>query len=79
MVGHSAQGGHHIIHPIQHGAGIAGDVGLALGAVDDEVLNADEIHVELDVGGEASAAQTDNAALLDGLQEGLTGVHRGRL
>ena len=68
----------HILHTIQHGTGIRGDVGLALGAVDHQILNAGGVNVELYVGGESCAAQTHGATLLDGLQESITGIHHGR-
>ena len=68
----------HVSHAIQHGAGIAGNVGLALGAVDDEILDAIGIHVEFHVSREAGTAQAYDAAIPNGLQKRLAGIHNGR-
>ena len=56
-----------LLRPLQHGAVVAGDVGLALGAVDDDGVHLADTAGDLHVGGEGSAAHTDDTCILDDL------------
>ena len=71
----------HLIRPLQAGAVVAGDVGLALGGVDDDVVHLAQRGRDLHMGGEGSAALADDACVLDDLYQLLTrqvfGVSRG--
>ena len=66
-----------IIAAVQHLLRIAGQPHFALGSVDEQGIHR-RLGLELDVGREACAAQTDQAALTHGCQEaGLIGHFRG--
>ena len=59
----------HLLRTLQHGAVVAGDVGLALGGVDDDVVHLAKTGRDLHMGGERRAALTDDAGVLDDLDE----------
>ena len=66
---------------VQHGTGIAGDVRLTLGAVDDNFLYLRQVlHRQFDGGGEARSAQAHHTAVADRSQEALVvvDVRRGQ-
>ena len=48
---------------------VAGDVGLALGRVDDDVIHLAQTRADLHVGGEGGAALADDAGVLDDLHQ----------
>jgi len=56
-----------LLGPLQHGAVVAGDVGLALRAIDDDGVHLADAAGDLHVGGERSAAHADDAGVLDDL------------
>ena len=56
---------------VQHGAGVGGDVGLALGAIDADVVHLLGLDVQLYRGGEAGAAEAHRAAGADGVHKAL--------
>ena len=56
-----------LLGALQHGAVVAGDVGLALGAVDDDGVHLADAAGDLHVSGEGRAAHTDDAGVLDDL------------
>ena len=56
-----------LLRPLQHGAVVAGDVGLALRAVDDDGADLADAAGDLHVGGERGAAHADDARVLDDL------------
>ena len=71
---HAAQDG---LAPLQHEPVVGGDVGLALGAVDEDGVHLAHRAGELDVGGEARAAHTGDTGLLDDVDDllGSEGIH----
>ena len=56
-----------LLGTLQHGAVVAGDVGLALRAVDDDGVHLADAAGDLHVGGERGAAHADDAGVLDDL------------
>ena len=59
--------------PLQHEPVVGGDVGLALGAIEDDGVRLADGTAELDVGGESRAAHTRDTGLLDNVDDFLTG------
>ena len=60
----------HLVGAVQHGTGVAGDVRLALCAVDDDGFDLAQIfHHQLDSGGEACTALTDHTTVVDSVDE----------
>ena len=58
-----------LLGPLQHGAVVAGDVGLALGGVDDDIVHLAEAGADLHVGGEGCAALAHDTGVLDDLHQ----------
>ena len=58
-----------LLGTLEHGAVVARDVGLALGGVDDDVVHLAKTGRDLHMGGERRAALTDDAGVLDDLDE----------
>ena len=65
-----------LLGTLQHGAVVTGDVGLALGTVDDDGIHLADAAGDLHVGGERCAAHTDDAGVLHDLDHL---VHRQRV
>ena len=59
----------HLLRTLQHGAVVAGDVGLALGGVDDHIVHLAETGADLHMGGEGRTALTHDTGVLDDLHQ----------
>ena len=62
-----------LLGPLQHGAVVAGDVGLALGGVDDDIVHLAETGADLHMGGEGRAALAHDTGVFDDLHQLLGG------
>ena len=68
---HDGSTHHYLLGTLQHDAEVAGEIGLALRAVQDQALSlAAGSGIELHMGGEGSSAESDHAAGLDLVEDG---------
>ena len=58
-----------LLGPLQHGAVVAGDIGLALGSVNKDIVHLAQAGADLHMGGEGRAALADDAGVLDDLYQ----------